>query len=192
MKRIIKSQHSKVLQENLIYKKGDNSKLTSILLKEQKYFCAYTEEYFGINDSADIEHFNPHLKYQEGDCYNNWFMVKHKSNNKKRTQWIEPILHPTDKDFENRILYLDGVFIHNPEDREAKNLIELLNLNQENFVKNRKKYIQRRRERIQESYKTAIEYFQEKIDKEIDTIKYLRAIQEEFNIDIWNMIPEPK
>ncbi|MCJ1807253.1 hypothetical protein MRP92_10075 [Flavobacterium covae] len=83
MKRIIKSQESKVLQENLIYKKGSNSKLTSILLEEQKNFCAYTEEYFGINDSPDIEHFNPHLKYQEGDSYNNWFMVKHKPNNKK-------------------------------------------------------------------------------------------------------------
>ena len=34
--------------------------------------------------------------------------------------------------------------------------------------------------------------FQDKIDNEINSISYLRAIQEEFGIDIWNMIPELK
>ena len=32
-------------------------------------------------------------------------------------------------------------------------------------------------------------YFQELIDKELELVKYLRAIQEEFKIDIWSMIP---
>ncbi|QYS91473.1 hypothetical protein JJC04_01165 [Flavobacterium covae] len=67
----------------------------------------------------------------------------------------------------------------------------MLNLNHESFVKNRKNYIKRRKERIQESNKSSFDYFKEKIEKEIDSIKYLRAIQEEFNIDIWKMIPQP-
>ena len=192
MKRIFKNTDSEVILNNIKYKKGDNKKLASILLKEQKNFCAYTEEYIGINDAADIEHFNPNQKYLETDSYQNWFVVKHKPNNLKRTNWIEPILHPTSQDFEQRLIYFDGYFLHQPEDIETKNLIDLLNLNNEIFVKNRKKYIERRKERIKENNIPAKDYFQEKIDSEIDCIKYLRAIQEEFNIDIWNMIPELK
>jgi hypothetical protein len=192
MKRIIKSPDSKIIQKRLIYKKGGNKELSSILLKEQKNFCAYTEEYIGINDAVDIEHFNPNLKYSEADSYQNWFMVKHKPNNLKRTNWIEPILHPTVEDFERKLIYFDGYFFHNPEDIETKNLIDLLNLNDEIFVKNRKKYIERRKERIKEKGVSEEEYFKEKINFEIDSIKYLRAIQEEFKINIWNMIPESK
>jgi hypothetical protein len=192
MKRIIKPSDSEAIQKNITYKKGDNKKLSGILQKEQKNFCAYTEEYIGINDAVDIEHFNPTLKYLKTDSYQNWFMVKHKPNNLKRTNWIEPILHPTSQDFEQRLLYFDGYFLHQPEDVETKNLIDLLNLNDEIFVKNRKKYIDRRKDRINELDILAVDYFQEKINSEIDSIKYLRAIQEEFNIDIWNMIPELK
>lgn len=192
MRRIIKSSNSKVILNNLVYKKGSNKELATILLKEQKNFCAYTEEYIGHNDAADIEHFNPNIKYSEIDTYQNWFMVKHKPNNLKRSNWIEPILHPTSQDFEKRLIYFEGYYLHNPDDIETKNLINLLNLNDEIFVKNRKKYIERRNERIKEKGIPAKDYFQEKINSEIDSIKYLRAIQEEFSIDIWNLIPQPQ
>ncbi|MEN9907321.1 MAG: hypothetical protein RLZZ540_462 [Bacteroidota bacterium] len=191
MKRIFKNPDSEIIQNKIIYKKSDNKNLSAILLKEQKNFCAYTEEYIGCNDAVDIEHFNPTLKYLETDSYQNWFMVKHKPNNLKRTNWIEPILHPTAEDFETRLIYHDGYFLHQPEDIETKNLIDLLNLNDEIFVKNRKKYIERRKDRINERNILAIDYFQEKISSEIDSIKYLRAIQEEFNINIWDLIPQP-
>ena len=192
MKRIIKNPDSEVILNTIKYKKGSNKELASILLKEQKNFCAYTEEYIGINDAVDVEHFNPNLKYSDTDSYQNWFLVKHKPNNLKRTNWIEPILHPTDEYFEQRLIYFDGYFLNKPEDFETKNLIDLLNLNDEIFVKNRKKYIERRKERIKEKCVSEEDYFQEKINFEIDSIKYLRAIQVEFEIDIWNMIPQPQ
>ena len=192
MKRIIKNSDSEVILNDIKYKKGDNSILGKILLKEQKNFCAYTEEYIGVNDAVDIEHFNPNLKYSNIDSYENWYMVKHKPNNLKRSTWIEPILYPLDEHFESRLIYSDGYFLHDPEDIEAKNLIDLLNLNDEIFVKNRKRFINRRKERISEKQISVYEYFTEKIENEIESLKYLRAIQEEFNIDIWNMIPEPK
>ena len=188
MKRIIKNLTSEIILRKLIYKKGDNKELALLLLKEQKNFCAYTEEYIGLNDAADIEHFNPNLKYLETDHYNNWFIVKHKPNNIKKSKWIEPILYPFDENFEIRLIYSDGYFLHSPEDIEAKNLIDLLNLNDEIFVKNRKRFIQRRKERISEKGISAFEYFTEKIKNEIESIKYLRAIQEEFDINIWEMI----
>ena len=192
MKRIIKNSDSEVILNDIKYKKGDNSILGKILLKEQKNFCAYTEEYIGVNDAVDIEHFNPNLKYSNIDSYENWYMVKHKPNNLKRSTWIEPILYPLDEHFESRLIYSDGYFLHDPEDIEAKNLIDLLNLNDEIFVKNRKRFINRRKERISEKQISVYEYFTEKIENEIESLKYLRTIQEEFNIDIWNMIPEPK
>lgn len=191
MKRIFKNPDSEIILKNISYKKSGNKKLSTILLKEQKNFCAYTEEYIGCNDAVDIEHFNPNLKYTDKDSYQNWFMVKHKPNNLKRTNWIEPVLHPTVEDFETRLIYFDGYFLHQPEDIETKNLIDLLNLNDEIFVKNRKKYIERRKDRINERNILAIDYFQEKINSEIDSIKYLRAIQEEFNVNIWDLIPQP-
>lgn len=190
MKRIFKNPDSEIIQNKIIYKKSDNKDLRALLLKEQKNFCAYTEEYIGYNDAVDIEHFNPNLKYLETDSYQNWFIVKHKPNNLKRTTWIEPILHPTAEDFETRLIYFDGYFLHQPEDFETKNLIDLLNLNDEIFVKNRKKYIERRKDRINERNILAADYFQEKINSEIDSIKYLRAIQEEFKINIWDLIPQ--
>ena len=67
MKRILKNTNSEIITKKLSYKKGDNKNLASLLLKEQKNFCAYTEEYIGINDAVDIEHFNPNLKYLEND-----------------------------------------------------------------------------------------------------------------------------
>ena len=190
MKRILKNVDSEIIQKKLSYKKSNNKTLANILLREQKNFCAYTEEYIGINDAADIEHFNPNLKYQKEDSYQNWFMVKHKPNNLKRTNWIEPILHPSSEDFEIRLIYSEGIFYHDPKDIATKNLIDLLNLNDEIFVKNRRKFIQRKKDRIAEKGILAIDYFQEIIQNEIESIKYLRAIQEEFEIPIWNMIPE--
>lgn len=191
MKRIIKNPISEIISKNLIYKSNsDNSLLGKILLSEQKNFCAYTEEYIGINDANDIEHFNPNLKDELTDSYGNWFKVKHKPNNKKRSKWIEPILHLTDEFFEERVIYHEGLFLNKPEDIAAKNLIELLNLNDEIFVKERNKYIERRKERISELNISPGKYFEDRIKKEIWQIRYLRAIQDEFKIDIWNMIPE--
>ena len=190
MKRIFKNPDSEIVKKRLSYKKSDNKILSTILLSEQKNFCAYTEEYIGINDAVDIEHFDPNLKFTLNDSYQNWFMVKHKPNNIKRTNWNEPILHPTDENFESRLIYFEGYFIHKPEDIATKNLIDLLNLNDENFVNNRKNYIQRRKERIQERAISNEDYFRERIAKEIDSIKYLRAIQEELNINIWELIPQ--
>ena len=191
MKKIIKKTDSFILQNNLQYiVGGDNKALSKALLNEQKSFCAYTEEYIGINDSPDVEHFNPNLKGKTEDSYNNWFIVKHKPNQRKTNNWKVPILDPCDEDFEKRVIYVDGDYIWKPGDIEAENLITLLNLRDQIFVKERKRYIKRRKERIAELGISPEEYFRDRIDKDIDQVKYLRAIQEEFKIDIWNMIPE--
>lgn len=197
MKRVLKSPTSEIISKNLQYKsKRDNSKLGELLLKEQKGFCAYTEHYIGYDDANDIEHFNPNLKDTSEDNYYNWYKVKHLPNQRKTKNWIEPILMPYDENFENRVIYSDGEYFAKPNDDEANNLIILLDLNNQKKVEDRKNYIKRRRESINDRKlltKNEIEnYFQDKIDNEIKSVSYLRAIQEEFNIDIWNMIPQPQ
>jgi hypothetical protein len=195
MKRVLKSPASLIISSNLTYKSnGDNSKLGLLLLKEQKGFCAYTEHYIGFDDANDTEHFNPNLKDQVEDNYYNWYKVKHLPNQRKTNSWIEPILMPYAEDFENRVIYNEGEYFAKPNDNEANNLIILLDLNNQKKVEDRKNYIKRRRESINDRKLTTNieirEYFQDKIDNEINSISYLRAIQEEFKIDIWNMIPE--
>ena len=195
MKRVLKSPFSLIISNKIIYKsKGDNSKLGSLLLREQKGFCAYTEHYIGFDDANDIEHFNPNLKDQSEDNYYNWYKVKHLPNQRKTNNWINSILMPYADDFEKRVIYDKGEYFAKPDDDEANNLIILLDLNNQKRVEDRKNYIKRRRISINDrNLQTDLEikkYFQDKIDNEINSICYLRAIQEEFKIDIWNMIPE--
>jgi hypothetical protein len=101
---------------------------------------------------------------------------------------------PYIENFEDRVIYNEGEYFAKLNDDEANNLIILLDLNNQKRVEDRKNYIKRRRESINDrKLQTDLEikkYFQDKIDNEINSISYLRAIQEEFNIDIWNMIPE--
>ena len=194
MKRVLKSSTSEILLKNLQYKSNrDNSKLGDLLLKEQKGFCAYTEHYIDFDDANDIEHFNPNLKDKPEDNYFNWYKVKHLPNQRKTKKWFENILMPYDESFEDRVLYFDGEYHANPNDEAANNLILLLDLNNHKRVDDRKRYIKRRKEAIEDKQLRTNEeirvYFQQKIDNGIETIRFLRAIQEEFKIDIWNMIP---
>jgi len=191
MRRVVKRNDSKIISDNIKYSSSkSNLQLGRLLLNEQKKFCAYTEEYISFNDAYDIEHFNPNLKNTDKDNYDNWFCVKHRPNLKKASKWKTKILYPTQEDFEKRIIYIDGFFLlQDSKDEEAQNLIDLLDLNNEIFVNDRKRYIDRRKEGVEIYNISPIKYFQLLIDKEIELIRYLRAIQTEFAIDIWSMIP---
>ncbi|WP_233861201.1 HNH endonuclease domain-containing protein [Tenacibaculum piscium] len=194
MKRSIKKVDSEIIKENLNYIVGNsanNKKISNILYKEQKGFCAYTEEYIGRTDAKDIEHFNPKLKGKEVDSYQNWFLVKHQWNKEKSSKWKQPILHPTDTTFENRILYEDGdYFLANSNDIEAKNLIGLLKLDDLLLAEKRKNYIKRKKLEIETYNVDASDFFKTLINDYIDGVHYLRAINEEFNINIWELLPE--
>src|ERR1019366_5090822 len=149
MRRIIKDADSEILKKNLKYirnNRHNNRKIAEILSKEQKKFCAYTEEFMSVTDADDIDHFNPTLKDTDGDNYNNWFLVKHKWNKKKSNKWLnyQPILHPSAIDFEERVIYIDGHYLTKSEtDIEAQNLIDLLQLDEPALADKRRKYIAR-------------------------------------------------
>lgn len=194
MKRALKNNNSLVIKNQLNYIEGNshnNLKISKILFKEQKGFCAYTEEYIGRADAKDIEHFNPNLKGTLNDSYSNWFLVKHQWNKEKSTKWFQSILHPTDLNFENRIVYDKGDYrVSNANDNEAINLISLLKLDDIILADERKKYIRRKADELDKFGVSPKDFFQILIEADIKQISYLRAIQEEFDLNIWEMLPE--
>lgn len=193
MRKVIKNPNSKIITDQLKYKSGSstNKQISEILLQEQKSFCAYTDEYISRTDARDIEHFNPTLKNTTQDNYYNWFLVKHQWNKEKSYKWdmYQPILHPTAKDFEERIIYIDGDYFSKSEsDIEVKNLVRLLKLDDLDLAKKRKKYIKRKREEIEVFGQDALTFFSILIADDTCQVSYLRAIKEEFGIDIWVML----
>lgn len=193
MRRVIKHPESKIIKDKLTYFSGDttnNKKIADILFEEQKNFCAYTDEYISRTDAKDIEHFNPTLKDTTKDNYNNWFLVKHQWNKEKSYKWdkYQPILSPTASDFEERVIYSGGDYIANEVDIEASNLIKLLKLDDLGLADKRKKYLARKQKEIEISGDNAMNYFFDLITDDVCQVHYLRAIKEEFGIDIWQTI----
>jgi hypothetical protein len=179
MRRICKRKDSPILQNNWVYKKNAavyNRKIREVLEKEQSYFCAYTEERFNTAFAIDIEHFNPNLKYTERDSYKNWFAVSHKFNIEKSTKWEEyqPIMHPTDLNFNKRLWYEDGYYQVNSSDTKAYHLRTYLDLNNEALVQERKNYIKGLQE-MQNSIDIAVF-----LQKNPDFVRFPTAIQTEF------------
>lgn len=198
MRRIIKYDNSEIVSQNLDYIEGNsanNQNISRILFKEQKGFCAYTEEYISRADARDIEHFNPNLKGSENDSYSNWFLVKHQWNSEKASKWekFQPVLYPTDENFEEKIIYDNGDYrVSNSEDKKSTNLVKLIKLDDLILADERKKYIRRKKDEIEKFGQSPSDFFEILIQADIKQISYLRAIQEEFKIDIWSMIPEPQ
>lgn len=193
MRRAIKGDNSRIVTEELKYKpqnSTNNRKIAEILWKEQKGFCAYTNEYISRTDARDIEHFNPTLKGTDDDHYSNWFLVKHQWNLEKKN-WIEfqPVLHPTADKLEDRIVYWEGdYFVKTEADTEAVNLLKLLKLDDPELAEKRKKYIRRRKEDIAIRENDPLTYFINLISDNECEVSYPRAIKEEFGVDILQIL----
>lgn len=193
MRRVIKYADSKIINEKLNYIQGNsanNRKIRDILFEEQKKFCAYTDECFSRTDKGDIEHFDPTLKNTSKDNYYNWFLVKHQWNKEKSNRWktYQPVLHPTAQDFEERIIYDEGDYIAKDSDEEAKNVIKLLQLDDPDLADERKQYIERKKKEMEDTEQDPFSFFSILIKKDRCRVSYLRAIKEEFGVDIWEIL----
>lgn len=194
MRKAVKYPDSRIITDNLKYVSENsinNKKIRETLKREQKNFCAYTDEYSSITDANDIEHFNPTLKDTSEDNYYNWFIIKHLRNKQKSNKWekFQPILHPTADDFEERIIYIEGDYLVNSDsDVEAKNLISLLQLDDLGLADKRKRHVKRKREEIRVFEQDEITFFTTLINCDTCQVSYLRAIKEEFGVDIWQIL----
>ncbi|GAB3785076.1 hypothetical protein GCM10028818_46180 [Spirosoma horti] len=185
MRRVIKLAQSKIIERQLTYKEGNNDELRQLLAEEQHSICAYTETHFGASNDAHIEHFNPTLKNTNSDGYTNWFLVKSLWNVRKSSKWIEPILHPTAQDLEQRILYFDGNYVAaDPSDIEANNLIKLLDLDNARLADQRKRYIRSKKQQINNLNQSAQQYIDELIVDYPEGVYFIRAIEEELGVKV--------
>jgi hypothetical protein len=188
MRRINKPTSSAILKKGLAYKvRGGNQKLAEALCREQHNICAYTETYLGRSDKKDIEHFDPTLKGTGGDTYNNWFLVKAQWNSEKASKWAsyQPILLPTDTDFEKRIVYFEGEYIAaSHTDVEAMNLIKLLKLDDHELATERNAYLENLKETLAYSRKTAQQFIDDLLSIRPSLVYFIRAIEEELNVEV--------
>lgn len=191
MRRIEKKVDSIIAKEGLKYAKRDNSRIAELLKAEQNSICAYTEEYLGRADKAEIEHFDPTIKSTDRDGYQNWFLVKAQWNNEKgrKARWLrhQPLLYPVSADFEARILYDNGNYIlADKNDVEARKLRDYLKLNDEELAKQRVYYIQRMKDDVKSSGLTNQEFIDWCLSNPPyqSTIYYIRAIEEELNVKV--------
>ena len=177
-------------------KNGNNSNLRQILFNEQKGFCAYTETFLGRSDEKDINHFNPSQDYNERNNYTNLFLCKSQWNKEKSNKWkdFQPVLSPLNNDFEKRIDYNKELKLFEAKDQndiDAKNLVKLLKLDNPDLSIERKKYIELCHELI-ENYENPKVFFQKIIKMNIGNLQFIRSLEIEFEIDIWNMIHQPQ
>ncbi|MDQ5930079.1 MAG: hypothetical protein QG594_1862 [Bacteroidota bacterium] len=185
------------LAKNIEYiKGGDNSKLRQILFEEQKGYCAYTETFLDRTDQKDIDHFNPTKEYLERNNYMNLFLCKAQWNKEKSNKWskFQPILSPLSDDFEERIIYNQDLKLFEAKeenDIEANNLVKLLKLDNYDLSIERKKHIELSKE-LMSYFESPTKYFQKTIELDSTAIKFIRSLEIEFKINIWDMIPQPK
>lgn len=188
MRKITKSDKSEVVQKGLTYRvNGDNGKIAELLCEEQNSICAYTETYLGRTDKKDIEHFNPTLKGTSADGYDNWFLVKAQWNSEKASKWAnyQPILLPTDTDFEERIIYSEGVYIAALQtDVEAMNLIRLLKLDDYGLATERYDYLENLKDTLACSGKKPQQFIDDLLVTRPSLVYFIRAVQEELNVKV--------
>ncbi len=193
MKRIIKKPDSKIIADNLIYKKGqseNNKRLREALEEEQDYFCAYTEYRLNAGFARDVEHFNQTIKYKNEDNYQNWFAVSHRWNVafKQDELWSSfngQILYPTAVDLEARLWYEEstGYYEHHIDDFEAKNLKDYLQINLYELVVERIGHIQLLKDLFGESsLNNEFEFWLNNPETKKQLIQFRRAMETVFNI----------
>ncbi len=175
-----------IATQELSYEKH-KTQIKEVLLQEQNYFCAYTDDRISPAFAKDIEHFNPTLKTTDSDNYHNWFMVSHEWNMHKGTKnaisrWLahQPLLLITDDSLESRILYDGGYyFLDKTGDVEAENLLKYLLINDLGLPEERQNYIKSLKD---------MGFNKEKLEQYLINnpiaVRFPRAIETEFNIKL--------
>lgn len=181
-------KHSDSLAIEIEYlNNGDNTTLREVLFKEQKGFCAYTETYLGRTDQKDIDHFNPLKDYSERNNYSNLYLCKSQWNKEKSNKWtnFQPILSPLNEEFEKRITYNKGLKLFEAtyeNDIVATNLVTLLKLDEYDLSVERRKFIEFCHDMIK-LYRSPDEYFQKVIQIDRATLKFIRSLEIEFDVN---------
>ncbi len=188
MKFLSKRANSLVLKQDLRYeenKAANNKVLLEVLLAEQFNFCAYTEEYVKTSSSPEVEHFNPRNKY--ADDYYNYYVVLRSANlqkKRKEKKYLDATFFDSlffQKEFHERIRFIVDDLIYeevDPNDQEAKDFIDYLDLNDHDQWQLRKNHLER-----------LVKFFEKDgllihFRKYPEELNYITAIEARFGIDL--------
>jgi hypothetical protein len=198
MKFLKKKSDSEILTKGLVYKKGhtaDNQLLRNSLLKEQKGFCAYTEEVLEENTlSEEVEHFNPELK----DNYYNYYTVSRHANqrkmkidregNYKGASFFKSLFFHNEQVWSERVAYRRGKYTAiNETDEEARRFIDYLGFNDNPLFSKRSNTVARIKlifERGNYSNEEKLQYFRENPLE----LNFITALEHELQLDLEQII----
>lgn len=193
MKFLGKNPDSKILQEELTYKRGqtvNNKRIKELLLEEQKNFCAYTEKYLQGLDSSEVEHFDSSVKYS--DDYYNYYAVTRAANQYKKDEdyigssFFKTLFFHDAEGLSSRIKYIkeEGVYEEVDEsDQEAIDFIDFLGFNHPVLFEQRRRHIKR----LKRNFKDAgyddndcLQYFRDYNED----LNFITAIESELRLDL--------
>ncbi len=196
MKFLPKDPQSSILKDGLIYKEGQTEKnrtLRERLVNEQKQFCAYTEQRITV-DSSDVEHFDASKK--GNDDYYNYYASTHQANKAKNIKdrqknsrftnasFFKSLFFQSKTELETRIKYADGRYSPiDPDDSEARDLIEYLSFNDEWLLRTRRRYIAMLRG-IFRNAQYDINQQKEFLLDHVEPLQFITAIEHEFGLDL--------
>lgn len=193
MKFLVKRKNSEILKASLKYKKNagkKNKELREKLLEEQFNFCAYTEKSLEKLDSAEVEHFNSEIKYQ--DDYFNYYAVIRDANLRKKDEkykgaiFFKTLFFQKEGGFEKRIKFIpnEGIYEERDlKDLEAVGLIDFLGFNDHSLVEQRKNHISRIRRIFEDAQyleEEKFEYFRDFPQER----SFITAIEAEFGLNL--------
>ena len=186
-----KNPESPIINSGLSYEAASQRlQLKSLLLEEQKGFCAYSERHIIETDAHEIEHFDPNLKHTPKDNYHNWYAVGRWFNMykpKKLDERFLPILLPHDETTKQRIIYEVGIFkTVETDDIKAKNLIDFLGLNKIELCNDRNNHIEALKNLRQLCGDDELFIQQFKLFRQ--NLSFITAIEHEFDISLQHII----
>lgn len=193
MKFLQKSTQSEVLSRNLQYKEGgDNRELRELLLKEQHWFCAYTEIFCTKIDQFHTEHFIPSSQGGSNE-YRNLYAVTPWANHQKLRKRYEGTLFFQDRlKLKSRIKYVNGLYAEiDATDLEAKALIDYLGLNHSDLLYERAAHVESLKDLFVDNNHWTPERIKRYLQKHPKYLSFPTAIEAEFNIDLTDLIQNP-
>lgn len=135
---------------------GDNRPLRVALLEAQRGYCAYTEKRVDELDTCAVEHFDPRMK--GSDDWLNWYATLQSANQRKRRheRALAEAGFFTSRFFQGaagaaRVRYVPGRGAYkavDPEDDEARELIEYLGFNDPTLHDVRRRHVKRVRDTL--------------------------------------------
>lgn len=181
-----KCSNSRILQEAWVYPK-DRRKIAEALRQEQLGFCAYSEKVLTKTDAADIEHYDPRLKPEPTDGYENWYYVGTQLNRWKPRKVDDRFLpiheRPCLTDLSEKIDYRDGQFIPlDARDTKTRNFLRFIGANRPELFEERKRHIDRMIY-VRETFGSDLAAFLNMLHNDRQKLSFLTALEAELGLE---------